>query len=180
VLDLGEGCATVAAHLLLGLLSVETPDYRQVLEIGAFDLFDRILQRGLGANVNYPPVYALGVFLKFIGQLEPKALSDEVARRAGDAKVALVDDLERSARANAGTAQSAALLTVACLDADRGELIDPAWISLVLRQQRFDGSWRGEPFFAAPNRGRSVTWYESAILTSAMCYDALVRSSGRA
>jgi hypothetical protein len=42
-----------------------------------------------------------------------------------------------------------------------------------LRSQRFDGSWLGEPFAAAPNRGGAVSWYSSTTLTTALCLDAL-------
>ncbi len=40
-------------------------------------------------------------------------------------------------------------------------------------QQRFDGSWIGEPFAVAPNRGWHVSAYSSTTLTTALCYDAL-------
>jgi hypothetical protein len=177
VLDLGEGCGTVAAHLLLGLSTLETADYREVLEVGALDLLKRIRDRRLRANVNYPPLYALGTFFRLIGVLANVSAGPDVAKGIDATRAALLEELQRAAQARVLTAQHAALLLGACLSAERPDLIDPAWSFLVLRQQRFDGSWRGEPFFAAPNRGRSVTWYESSILTSAMCYDALVRSS---
>jgi hypothetical protein len=73
------------------------------------------------------------------------------------------------------TAQDAALLTWACLEAGERGLVDPAWIGTVLKGQRFDGSWSAEPFAAAPNRGGSVTWYSSTTLTGALCYNALTR-----
>ena len=180
VLDLGEGCATVAAHLLLGLSTSGSAQGRAMLELGARDLLGRVVERGLGANVNYPPVYALATLLRLLVRLEAAPVSVDVVDLAATVMVALLAELERRARARVLTAQDAALLSVACLEAKRRDLIDPAWATLILQQQRFDGSWRGEPFFAAPNRGRHVTWYESSILTSAMCYDALVRSSGRA
>lgn len=179
VLDLGEGCGTVAAHLLLGLLAVESADYREVLNIGALDLLNRIRERGLGANVNYPPLYALATFLRLIGRLATRSVSPEVAKGVDATRAALLDELERATRARVIPAQHAALLISACHSARLPSLIDPAWVSAILKKQRFDGSWSGEPFFAAPNRGRWVTWYASTILTSALCYDALMRSSLR-
>jgi hypothetical protein len=177
VLDLGEGCGTVAAHLLLGLLTLESADDREVLEIGSLDLVERIRELGLGANVNYPPLYALGIFLRLISRLAPRSIGADLAGIADTAQQALLEELDRARQARVLTAQHAALVIMACLDAGRPRLIDPRWVGLILTQQRFDGSWSGEPFFAAPNRGRSVTWYSSTLLTSAMCYDALIRSS---
>ncbi len=146
--------------------------------MGAGALLKRLSSEGLGANVNYPPLYALGTFFRLILRLDGLPASRELATRAEEARAVLLTELDRATNARVLSAQDAALLIAACLHADRRELIDPAWRSLVLqRQQRFDGSWRGEPFFAAPNRGRYVTWYESTLLTSAVCYDALVRSS---
>jgi len=177
VLDLGEGCGTVAAHLLLGL-SDASPDDREILEIGALDLLNRIRERGLGANVNYPPLYALGTFQKLIRRLASASVAPDLANGVDATSAALNAELDRATEARVVTAQHAALLIAACLAAGRPALIDRAWISAILKQQRFDGSWSGEPFFAAPNRGRWVTWYASTILTSALCYDALMRSTG--
>ena len=179
VLDLGEGCGTVAAHLLLGLAALESADYREVLDIGVLDLSNRIRERGLGANVNYPPLYALATFLRLIGRLATRSVSPDVAKGIDATRAALLDELERATRARVITAQHAALLISACHNAHLPSLIDPAWVSVILKKQRFDGSWSGEPFFAAPNRGRWVTWYASTILTSVLCYDALMRSSLR-
>lgn len=177
VLDLGEGCGTVAAHLLLGLSALESPDDHEVLEIGALDLLNRIRDRGLGANVNYPPLYALGSFLRLTGRLATLSINPDVAKSVEATRAALLEELERATGARVLTAQHAALLISACVDARQPGLIDRAWVSAILKQQRFDGSWSGEPFFAAPNRGLWVTWYASTILTSALCYDALMRSS---
>lgn len=177
VLDLGEGCGTVAAHLLLGLSALESADYRDVFEIGASDLAQRIADLGLGANVNYPPLYALGVFLRLLRRLDAGSVGPRLARTADTAHKALLEELERAMRTRVLTAQHATLLITACLNAGLPGRIDQSWVSIVLKQQRFDGSWSGEPFFAAPNRGRYVTWYASTTLTSALCYDALVRSS---
>ena len=73
--------------------------------------------------------------------------------------------------------RSAALLTVACIDGGRPDLLREEWTTRILRAQRSDGSWIGEPFAAAPNRGHSVSWYSSSMLTTALCYDALGRAA---
>ena len=177
VIALGEGCGTVAAHLLLGLCSFPGDRYRDAIEIGASDLVDRIRDVRLGANVNYPPLYALSAFGRLLDRLEGRIISSDLASRVGEARGVLHDELERARQLRPFTAQAGALLTIACLDVGRADFIDPRWTTIVLKQQRFDGSWSAEPFAAAPNRGRFVTWYSSTTLTSALCYDALVRSA---
>ena len=113
--------------------------------------------------------------------------ADRVARRTPDrdrcrrpdrrARGVLDDELRVAIGRGAPTAQQAALLTIACLEMGEPRLVDADWATTILKQQRFDGSWPGEPFAAAPNRGSSVTWYSSTILTSALCYDALMRQA---
>jgi hypothetical protein len=174
-IDLGEDCGTVAAHLLLGLFALDDRRHDPMVEIGARSLLNRIVDVGLGANVNYPPGFALAAFSR---------LSACAAKRAGLAKEAaaavsvLRSELERQCRFSARTAQDAALVTIACFDAGSPELLDRRWQATILRQQRFDGSWSAEPFFAAPNRGHAVTWYASITMTTALAYDALERWNG--
>lgn len=164
---LGEGCGTVAAHLLLGLIGMASDRYRDTIETGVLHLMNRICDVGLGANVNYPPYYALAVFFRLIARLQGSNVAQ--ARRS------LLAELEQATAGRLLRAQEAALVAVACFDADRTDLLDRAWMTTILKQQRFDGSWIGEPFAAAPNRGGWVSWYSSATLTTALCYDALGR-----
>lgn len=174
VLDLGEHCGTVAAHLLLGLLHDRHAAHRDAAMLGANHLLARIVQVGLGANVNYPPIYALDIFLRLIGRLGPDTgrLGPDTVRLQ-EAHSRLHEALERAVRLRRPSPQDAALLIRACHAADRRDLVAPAWTTAILRAQRFDGGWGAEPFAAAPNRGRSVTWYASTTLTSALCFDAL-------
>ena len=175
VIALGEGCGTVAAHLLLGLVAAPV-EHERTVALGAQSLLDRIGSVGVAANVNYPPLYALGVFFRLLRLLDapdvPVALEG-----VGHAREALARELERAVSTSRMAAQDAALLILACHEANREDLIDPAWPVHVLKRQRFDGSWIGEPFAAAPNRGRSVSWYSSTLLTTALCYDALARGA---
>jgi len=173
VIALGEDCGTVAAHLLLGLLAAGT-EHEATLSIGAQSLLDRIGSLGLGANVNYPPPFAMGVYFRLLRLLEA-AGGPAAMRGIGEARSTLTDALQRAVSVRPVTAQDAAMLILACDEANRDDLMDPAWSVQVLKRQRFDGSWIGEPFAAAPNRGRSVSWYSSTLLTTALCYDALVR-----
>ena len=88
----------------------------------------------------------------------------------------MASELDRARRRGPATAQDAALLSVACLEAGQAQRIDPGWTMRILKGQGFDGGWAAEPFAAAPNRGNAVTWYASTTLTTALCYDALQRS----
>jgi hypothetical protein len=178
VIALGEDCGTVAAHLLLGLVATGD-DHQETVAIGAPALLDRIGRVGLAANVNYPPLYALGVFFRLMDVLDGASSAQLPMGGLGDARAALTRELERAVAPRPRSAQDATLLILACHDAHREDLIDPGWLAGILRRQRFDGSWIGEPFAAAPNRGRSVSWYSSTLLTTALCYDALAREANR-
>jgi hypothetical protein len=180
MLDLGEGCGTVAAHLLLGLLMHAPDRYGATIERGSLHLLEQIGDAGLRANVNYPPAFALAVFGRLIAGLEASTVGffRGRAKRAVDkAMGVLALELDRAIARSVRTPQQAALLTTACLQMKRSEKVDPSWRTTILKGQSFDGGWIGEPFAAAPNRGNAVTWYSSRLLTSALCYDALKASA---
>jgi hypothetical protein len=180
MLNLGEGCGTVAAHLLLGLLAHEPERYASTIERGSLQLLGRIGEVGLGANVNYPPLFALAAFARLITKLEDSGhgfLDGPGKPAASKARKMLGSALDGATQRRVLTAQQAALLTSACLVMKCSGKLEPGWRTTILTKQRFDGSWIGEPFAAAPNRGLAVTWYSSTLLTSALCYDALMSSS---
>lgn len=180
MLNLGEGCGTVVAHLLLGLLAYAPDRYAPTIERASLQLLGRIGDVGLAANVNYPPIFALAAFGRLIAKLEDSGqgfLDGEAKRAVRKARHVLLGAFDRAMERKVLTAQQAALLTIACLDMKCSEKRDPRWRATILKRQRFDGSWIGEPFAAAPNRGIAVTWYSSTLLTSALCYDALMSSS---
>jgi hypothetical protein len=178
VVALGEGCGTVAAHLLLGLIP-SSSEPSAAVATGARRLLDRIGSVRLGANVNYPPLFALGTFFRLLRSLDASPLGEGPWPEGDAARGALNAELERVIKVSPWNAQDAALLTLACHDANREDLVEPDWIVRVLKQQRCDGSWIGEPFAAAPNRGQSVSWYSSTLLTSAICHDALARHANQ-
>jgi hypothetical protein len=167
--DLGGHCETVAAHLLLGLANHAPDRYASTIETGSAHLVGRIREDGLAANVNYTPAYALAVFGRWLADLDDD--------RAREARAVLVEELDRQLRWPVETPQRAALLTIACLELGTPDRIDPGWRAILLRGQRWDGSWPGEPIAVVPNRGRTVAWYASAPLTTAICYEALMRST---
>ena len=173
MLDLGEGCGTVAAHLLLGLLAHDPDRHASTIQRGSLQLLGRIEEVGLAANVNYPPLFALATFARLITKLEDagQELLDRTGKRAASqARRVLVIALDRAIQRQVLSAQHAALLTIACLEMNHPH---SRWQATILKGQRFDGSWISEPFAAAPNRGIAVTWYSSTLLTTALCYQAL-------
>ena len=176
ILALGAGCGTVAAHLLLGLWSgpQAVRSHTAILTAGTGSLLRRLGESGLGANVAYPPAYALAVYFRLVRKLGKGQLDDpmhEVANRASQRLDAALDALVARAQP---TAQSAALSSIACREAGRADLIAPGWSTTILKAQRPDGSWPPEPFAAAPHRSGWVGWYSSSILTSTLCYEALL------
>ncbi len=176
-LYLGEGCATVAAHLLIGLSEFGFADHQTIVETAASHLCERLLLLGVAANVNYPGLHALGVFFRLVSCLERQKLTAGLRQQLLRVRRALLSELEEATLRAIVTPQDAALLVLACSHAGQTRLIRPRWTSVVLKHQRHDGGWNGEPFAATPNRGRSVTWYGTGSLTTALCYDALRRSA---
>src|SRR5213078_2698935 len=98
-------------------------------------LLDRIGSVGLAANVNYPPLYALGVFFRMLALLD--APNQQALVRIERARANLTNELQRAVSTSSVTAQDGALLTVACHEANREDLINPAWLVHVLKRQRF-------------------------------------------
>jgi hypothetical protein len=161
-LKLGEGCGTVVAHLLLGLMTLGE-ERASTARQAAAALFDRIAEVGLGANVNYPPRYALLTYFRLFDAAGIEHPVSDI----------LNAELERRSALPAESAQDAALALLGARAAHRPELVAERWVATILDQQRFDGSWIGEPFAVAPNRGWRATPYSSTTLSTALCYDAL-------
>jgi hypothetical protein len=172
VIDLGEDCGTVAGHLLLGLDELPDDSLDDVMRIGGRQLLGRIGSVGLQANRNYPPAFALHVWQRLADALRARGGLNGELETAG---AALRSELERLSRVRVGSAQDAAMLAVACLGARRPDLLEERWLGVMMRTQRSDGSWPGEPFTVTPNRGAAVTWYATSPMTTALVYDALQR-----
>jgi len=169
ILRLGEGCATVVAHLLIGLLESGLLP-QDTVELAVDRWLGRIGAIGLGANVNYPPRYALLVYLRLLASVDKHGVASSHAQIAREI---VMEDLERFSKLPADSAQEAALALLGARAARRSDLVSDAWLATVLDDQRSDGTWLGEIFASEPNRGRRVTGYSSVTLTTALCYDAL-------
>jgi hypothetical protein len=168
-LVLGEGCGVIAAGVVSGLIDYDGARRAEVVALTARHVIESFVERGAGISVNYPAAYALVVVADLLDRLREMEELAELAERAWPV---LLEEIGRW-RIGPLTPQRAGLLARACLRERGRHLFDPEWIDVLLEQQRSDGRWQGEPFFFVPNRGRSVTWYATDLMTSALCYDAL-------
>lgn len=173
ILHFGEGCGVVEAHVLLGLIDYDRESYAELIQRSALGLLERFSQRGYGITVNYPPLYTLVVMQRLIAALRARSVLPALERCVEQAAERLLAQLEREVERARVTPQDAAFLTLACSYPSTESLFNPRWITILLKHQRSDGSWQGEPFFFVPNRGEVLTWYTSDTMTTAFCYHAL-------
>jgi hypothetical protein len=166
-------CISVESNLLLGLIDYDWERYQALIEGSALNLFDRLLRHGLGLTANYDLLYALWVLSHLMAQLSARPVSAAVRDGLEAAGAAVRQRLAQVARGRFVSPQDAAFLTLACLDHPGEPLFRPHWITVLLKNQRYDGSWEAEPFYPTPNRGGLPTWYASRCITTAFCYHAL-------
>ena len=166
---LGEGCGTIEASLLCGMIGYDPDRFGPLVQRSAERLIDDFLDRGAGITVNYPRPYLLAVFADLLAAL---ANTDPIERISA-AWNQLAVQIEIEAARDRPTAMTAACLILACSHPQTAHLADETWTTTILKGQSFDGGWTGEPMFFAPNRGGETTWYTSRLVTSALCYDAL-------
>lgn len=174
---LGEGCGVIAAGVVNGLIDYDPCGRREPLVVAARHVLERFVERGSGISVNYPTAYALVVVADLLDRLAGLQI-EELAGPTERARGVLLAEIDRERRARPLSSQRVALHTRACLREGARHLFDREWIDVLLEQQRSDGRWAGEPFFFVPNRGRSVSWYATDLMTSALCYDALMTYHG--
>ncbi len=177
VLLWGGTCATVEMNLLLGLLEYDWERYQPLIERATIPLFERLLRTGLGATAHYTPLASLWILSEFLSTLAAKPASSPIL----EAITHLRDQISQGTlpRAYQATPQSAAFQLLSTLPLKIREFVEPKWLSAILKQQRYDGSWPGEPLYVCPNRGRATVWYSSNTVTTAFCYHALKRYAER-
>lgn len=169
----GTDCMTVAANCLLGLLDYDWERFRTVIEKSAADLFARLCQEGLGFNNAYDLPYALWTASGLVSKLSGLPIDDRLCGELGRATPVLNGTLRQEAAWRSITPQRAAFLTLSSL-MDSSELpFEERWINVLLKSQRYDGTWVDEPLYPTPNRNATVTWYSSRSVTTAFCYHAL-------
>jgi hypothetical protein len=173
----GQGCATVEANMLLGLLAFDFWGCRHLIESSARGVLDRLAGQGLGATRHYVPLYALWTGFELIARIAASPLGAGLASPLQQASATLVKYLEKEAARPHLTPQEAAFLTLACLSrgcpAPAKERFDPRWITMICKAQRYDGSWGSEPLYGTPTRGEFASWYASRSVTTVFCYHAL-------
>lgn len=166
---LGEGCGAIQARLMAAMCD---RDPTAVPSGVVDDLLGRVLSHGLSIAVNYPPLFAAGAIRELLAAAKGSVSEESLVAAAG----VLRQELESWA-ASDHTPMEAALLVAACVDSPDEDLIDRRFVQEILDAQDPDGGWPAEPLFFVPNKGGSVTWHRSRLLTAAFCFDALARWS---
>jgi hypothetical protein len=176
-MDLGNRwairCMSVESNLLLGLIDYDWEQYQALIEKSALHLCGRLLENGLGLTGNYDLFYALWIIPTLMAHLSTQPIGSELQEKMKGACSVVRDRLVRETHRRFISPQQAAYLTLACLGHPAEALFRPQWITLMLKNQRYDGSWEAEPFYPTPNRGGVATWYASRSITTAFCYHAL-------
>jgi hypothetical protein len=167
---LGEGCGTIEANLLLGLLDYQPDEHMSLVMPAAQRLLDDYGARGASINVNYPQPYTRAVLAELIDRLE---ILDGGIKELAAARQRLRVEISRAAQQVRLNPQEAACLIVTCSRPGLTDLVQESWAQAILRAQSFDGGWAGEPFFFAPAAGGRTMWYSSRLLTTALCFHAL-------
>jgi hypothetical protein len=161
----GNSCAAVEANLLLGLAEFTPQTYAELIGRSVQNLARRWEARGLNAVHHYVPEYGMWMGLHLAATL------DGPAEGVLALKQTLTGLLRRRMAWGAATPQQAALLGLACHAA--GCQPEAGWLTTLLKTQRYDGSWAGEPLYGTPLRGELATWYSSRTVTTALCFHAL-------
>ena len=172
---LGEGCGAIEANVLRGLLAYDEERLGPMVDRSTTRLLTDFDERGTSITVNYPRPYLLAVLAALLADLERLGSAAPVSR----GWKRLSDEIDREARRDRPTPMTAALLILAC-DTNPAAAVDPQWETVVREGQQADGGWIGEPIFFVPKGDRGVAWHRSRLVTSAICYDALVTSKGSA
>jgi len=172
----GSNCVTVDANLLMSLMAYPTGLAWEGIERAAEDLLMRYQESGLGANKHYIAPYALWAGFEFVTELLKHPLSPALNAQAQSVRAYFLERVKQIGGAAAFTPLEAAFLVLVCArhpNPDARALLNPHWSETLLKHQRPDGSWRGEPLFIIPARGEVATWYSSHQVTTAFCYHAL-------
>jgi hypothetical protein len=171
----GKECVAVEANVLLGLLDFDPANYEQLIVRAVKSLTQRWRTRGWGALGHYVPPYWLWRGFELLGKLKQSSFCFRLETELASLQNSLGNHLKRAGLQTNPTPQTAAFLSLAALspgNTDKGRF-DPRWQTLLVKTQRYDGSWAGEPLYSTPTRGELATWYSSRTVTTAFCYHAL-------
>jgi hypothetical protein len=170
---LGEGCGAIEASLLIGLYKSEWQQHQTLIVNSCRQLLERFIDHGPAITVNYPPTYCLWRINQLLEVISLEQIPDDLGVVAARARQVYPDYLIRTTEQSRITPQEAALLILASLNFPAEDLFSRSWVTNLMKSQRADGSWYGEPIFFVPNRGEITSWHSSHLLTSAHCYHAL-------
>jgi hypothetical protein len=171
-LVLGEGCGTIEANLVRGLLEYQPDEHMSLIVPSTRRLLGDYAARGSSVNINYPQPYTRGVLAELTDQVEQQGLIGEIPEVA-PARERLREELARTGRQSRITPQEAACLIWSCWRPGLTDLYQKSWQAIVTSGQSFDGGWAAEPFFFAPSSGGQTKWYSSRLLTTALCFHAI-------
>ncbi len=169
-------CLTAEINTLLGLIAYDWPRFQSLIEKSAAGVFGRYLNSDFGTVAYYDLLYTLWQALALVQQLSNRTADPTLKERLTQANEKLTTRLALEADRSAKTPQQAAFLIMACLDSQNESHINPDWLTLLHKTQRYDGSWDNEPFFITCDRdGFPGNWYSSRTMTTVFCYNALNR-----
>lgn len=168
----GNHCVAITANVLWGLIEYDYGRYQALIEKITGALVERLIQVGFGPLGYYLPPYALWRTFAWLARLQAQPLSAGQHAQIAQLQPVLLARLARE-KAEAASPQTAAWLTLACLGHTARPSFDPAWVTTLLKSQRYDGSWEAEPFFLTMHYSGQPFWYSSRLVTTAFCYHAL-------
>ena len=170
----GNSCTVVEANMLLGLLAFDEVGYKAVIEKSAKSVIERWIEKGLSSALHYVPLYSLWVMFELVDKLTASTLQKELRPQLGQVTPIIDDHLKVEMNRATITPQDAAflLLTNAIRNPTTLEELS-GLVTLLCKNQRYDGSWAGEPLFGTPTRGELAAWYSSRSTSTAFCYHAL-------
>lgn len=171
----GSQCVAVEANVLLGLLDFDAAAFGEIIVRAVRSLTERWLARGWGALGHYTPAYWLWVGFEIMHQLQQSLDCTRLKPELANLQKSLGEYFRQTSQPAQMTPQTAALLSLAAQSPGNraGVQSDPRWQTMLLKRQRYDGSWAGEPLYSTPTRGELAAWYSSRTVTTAFCYHTL-------
>ncbi len=168
-----NSCTGTEINFLLGLLAYDVTTYYPIIENSALNLLDRFTKNGLSGMSYYDQFYTMWATFHLLDQLAARPLSQTLQDNINQFYPLLLERWAQEINRPYLTPQNLAWLTLTCSAPLAKPYFKPAWLSTILKQQRYDGSWDDEPSFPTPHRGVMGMWYSSRLLTTAFCYHAL-------
>jgi hypothetical protein len=171
----GNTCGTVRAMVLLGFREYVYERHQDLVNRSAKQLYGSIVRFGSSVNVYYPHLYWIWMTCQLLAALRPE--NDVITRSSRSDEIVriLIEQTEREIRKSGLSTQETALLILIGHCELCTALFDPTWVERVVDRQQYDGSWEDEPFYRVPTLNPNRPgWYSSRLMTTALCYHALV------